>query len=225
QDFSLGIPVYKMPVIISITTSNKKITKKVWIQNKEEMFEFSVNEKPLLVRFDEGNYLLKEWTFEKSSDELRYQLNKDDVIGRMWAASELTKHENSPDVIEELSNSALNDPFWAVRREALEAMNKLNTEMQNDLLKRFCKDGNSKVRTSVLQILGDKKDPEMTSFFKEQFEKEDSYSAQAEALRSIGKSGDRSKLSFLRNASKMSSPRDVIKRAAEWAINELNKDR
>jgi len=63
----------------------------------------------------------------------------------------------------------------------------------------------------------------MTSFFKEQFEKEDSYSAQAEALRSIGKSGDRSKLSFLRNASKMRSPRDVIKRAAEWSIAEIEK--
>lgn len=222
QDFSSGIPVYNIPVVIGITTSKGKTSKKVWIKQKEEIFEFSVNEKPLLVRFDEGNYLLKEWTFEKSSDELLYQLKNDDVIGRMWAASELIKFE-SPDVNEKLSNSAFNDPFWAVRKEALEAKSKFKTKMDNDLLKKFCKDENSKVRTSALRILGDKREPELIIFFKEQFKKENSYLAQAEILRSIGKSGDRSQNSFLSNVSKMKSPRDVIQRAADWAQKELNK--
>jgi len=222
QDFSAGVPVFNIPVIIGITTSKGKISKKVWIKQKEEVFEFSVNEKPLLVRFDEGNYLLKEWKFEKSQDELLYQLRNDDVIGRMWAASELTKFE-SPNVYEELSNSALNDSFWAVRREALEVLNKINTRMQGSFLKKIIADKNSKVRTSAYRILGDKRDPKMISFFKEQFKKENSYLAQAEILKSIGKSGDRSQKTFLRNASKMKSPRDVIKRAADWAQKELNK--
>jgi len=222
QDFSAGVPVFNIPVIIGITTSKGKISKKVWIKQKEEVFEFSVNEKPLLVRFDEGNYLLKEWKFEKSQDELLYQLRNDDVIGRMWAASELNKFE-SPNVYEELSNSALNDSFWAVRREALEVLNKINTRMQGSFLKKIIADKNSKVRTSAYRILGDKRDPKMISFFKEQFKKENSYLAQAEILKSIGKSGDRSQKTFLRNASKMKSPRDVIKRAADWAQKELNK--
>jgi len=39
------------------------------------------------VRFDEGNSLLKEWKFDKSLDELLFQLKNDAVIGRMWSAS------------------------------------------------------------------------------------------------------------------------------------------
>ena len=82
-----------------------------------------------MVRFDGGNYLLKEWFFDKSSDELHFQLNNDDVIGKMWAASELVKFENVPGVTENLSELAVNDPFWAVRREALESLNNFNTEI------------------------------------------------------------------------------------------------
>jgi len=42
-------------------------------------------------------------------------------------------------------------------------------------------------------------------------------------LRSIGKCGDRSQLSFLESAAKMKSPRDVIKKAADWAIKKIKK--
>ncbi|MFC1557133.1 M1 family aminopeptidase [candidate division KSB1 bacterium] len=223
QDFSLGIPVYKIPVNISITTSKDKVTKKVWVEQKDELFEFSITEKPLMVRFDEGNHLLKEWTFAKNLEELLYQLQNDDVIGRMWAGSELVKFEEYSQVKEILSNSALNDSFWAVRRSSLEALGKFRVKMENDLLYKLCEDENSQVRTSALRILGDTGDPELISFFKDQFKTDDSYVAQAEALRSIGKCGDRSQISFLRDAAKMESPRNVIMRAAEWALEELNK--
>ena len=74
---------------------------------------------------------------------------------------------------------------------------------------------------TALQILGDTKDSKYVSFFKERFNKENSYVAQAEALRSLGKCGDRSQISFLKKAAEMGSPRNVIKRAADWALKEL----
>lgn len=225
QDFSLGIPVYKIPVIIGITTSKGKVAKKVWIKQKEEIFEFAVNEKPLMVRFDEGNYLLKEWTFEKRIDELLFQLKNDDVIGKMWAASELVKFEGDSLVAAELTDRMQNDPFWAVRKSALEALRKVDAKMNIELLKKMCRDKNSKVRTTAIQILGDMRDSELVSFFKDQFKTDDSYVAQAEALRSLGKCGNRSQISYLEDVAKMKSPRDVIKRAADWALKELTKDR
>ena len=223
QKFSLGIPVYKIPVIIGITTSKGKAAKKVWIKQKEEMFEFEVNEKPLMVRFDEGNYLLKEWTFDKKMDELLYQLKNDDVIGKMWAASELGKFKGDPLVAEELRERIQNDSFWAVRRSALEALSEVEVDANIELLKKVCEEKNSKVRTTALQILGDTKDSKYVSFFKERFNKENSYVAQAEALRSLGKCGDRLQISFLKKAAEMGSPRNVIKRAADWALKELMK--
>jgi aminopeptidase N len=225
QDFSLGIPVYKIPVIIGITTSKGKVAEKVWIKQKEEIFEFALNEKPLMVRFDEGNYLLKERTFEKGLEELLFQLKNDDVIGRMWAASELVKFEGNSLVASELTERMQNDPFWAVRRSALEALRKVDAKMNNELLKKMCRDKNSKVRTTAIQILGDRRDPEFVSFFKDRFKTDESYLAQAEALRSIGKCGNRSHISYLEDVAKMNSPRNVIQRAADWALKELMKDR
>jgi aminopeptidase N len=76
-----------------------------------------------------------------------------------------------------------------------------------------------------LRVLGDMKDDNLITFFKDRFKRDDSYVAQAEALRSIGKCGNRAQLSFLRNAAKMQSPRNIIKNAADWAENTLSKSK
>jgi aminopeptidase N len=223
QDTSQEIPIYTIPVIIGITTPGKKISEKVWIKHKEQAFEFSVDKKPLLVRFDEGNYLLKEWTFEKNLEELLYQLKDDDVIGRSWAASELAEFQDDPMAMRGLKDRAQNDEFWAVRRSAIETLGTLKKREHLSLFKEKCADKNSKVRVAALGILGNYEEPELVSLFKKQFKEDDSYLAQAEALRAIGKCGDRSHLPFLKEAAKMESPRNVIKRAADWAIKEINK--
>jgi HEAT repeat protein len=46
---------------------------------------------------------------------------------------------------------------------------------------------------------------------------------QAESLRAIGRSGDRSQLPFLEEALEMPSPSDVIRKAAEWAIEKISE--
>ncbi|MGD2245524.1 MAG: M1 family metallopeptidase [Candidatus Aminicenantes bacterium] len=223
QDISQGIPVYSTPVIIGITTPEKKISEKVWIKKKEQVFEFPANTKPLLVRFDEGNYLLKEWTFEKSLDELLYQLQNDDVIGRGWAASELAKFGDDSRAINALIDRAQNDGFWAVRRSAVETLGRLKKRKHIDLFKEKCRDPKSSVRAAALGILGDYEESELVSFFRKRFKEDDSYLAQAEALRAIGKCGDISQLSFLKEAAQMKSPRNVIQRAADWAIRKIEE--
>jgi aminopeptidase N len=175
------------------------------------------------VRFDEGNYLLKEWTFYKEIEELIYQLNNDDVIGRMWAAKELAKHKKETHVIDALADRVQNDDFWAVRESALVSWSNSGGEGDIDFLKTCCKDQNSKVRTTAIRLLGDTGDQKLISFYKDMFSKDDSYLVQAETLRSIGKCGDRSQLSYLEKWTDTDSPRNVIKKAVEWAILKLHK--
>ena len=91
QDTTQGIPIYKTPVAIGIVTSKGKTIHTVWIEDSDEEFRLPADEKPDLVRFDDGNYLLKEWSFKKSQAELLFQLQNDDIIGRAWAASELAQ--------------------------------------------------------------------------------------------------------------------------------------
>ncbi|MEZ5428002.1 MAG: M1 family aminopeptidase [Pyrinomonadaceae bacterium] len=65
---------------------------RVWIEPKEEnVFTFKADAEPKLVNFDYEGTLLKELKFEKSNDELIYQLANDrDIIGRGWALDKLT---------------------------------------------------------------------------------------------------------------------------------------
>jgi aminopeptidase N len=221
QDTSKGIPIYTIPVIIGIHTNEGKISKKVWIEKDEEIFEFSATEKPLMVRFDEGNYLLKEWTFDKSMDELLYQLKNDDAIGRGWAASELIKYTDNAEVLKALIERARSDDFWAVRQSAVKTLGKVKHEEDIEFIKEKCLDENSRVRSAALQVLGEYGKAELVAFFKERFEADDSYLAQAEALQSIGKCGDQSQIPFLEEAAKIKSYRNIIERTAESAIKTI----
>jgi len=221
QDTSAGVPVFKMPVVIGIVTPQERSSHKVWLNNQVEEFHFPCEERPLMVRFDEGNYLLKEWTFEKSVDELLYQLINDDVIGRMWAATELGQCEADSRIVEDLMKSAKRDPFWAVRREAVNVLGGFGNANHISFFRQKAQDKNSKVRTAALRALGDLKQSKLVPFFKERFEKDDSYVAQAEALRAIGKSGKQSDQLFLRKAKDMKSPRRILERAADWALKQL----
>jgi len=223
QDTTIGIPIYKIPVMIGITTSKGKRSEKIWLTKKEQVFSIPVEEKPLLVRFDEGNYLLKEWTFKKDKAELLYQLKNDDVIGKMWAAAELVKFKNDSRVVKALADRVKNDEFWAVRNSALESWGKTVKKIDVGFLKKSCKDKNSKVRTTAVRLLGDTGEKKLIKFYKKLFAKDDSYVVQAEVLKSIGKTADKSQLSYVEKLTGMDSPRNVIKKAVDWSVGELKK--
>ena len=200
QDSVPGVPVYTIPVNFGFSFSGKKIVKEVWLKNKVETFEFEFSSEPLLVRFDEGNYLLKEVTFRKSLPELVYQAEHDDMIGRLTAVNELRSFSGEKSTLAVWTKLATSDSFWAVRQAALENIGKYQGEKSTDLYKACLMDKNSKVRVSAIRILGDQKDPRLVKLFEKTFRSENSYAAQAESLRSIGKCGGKQQLAFLKEA-------------------------
>ena len=222
QKTSEWVPVFQMPVIIGITTPSGKHSYKVWIRKSEEHFEFQSQEKPLLVRFDEGNHLLKEITFQKTVDELVFQLNHDDVIGRIWAASQLSQYPTGSSATAALRQSATEDPFWAVRVKALQALAPSLSPSDIPFLENRALDSKSAVRVAALRALGDLHQSSLESFFRDRYEKDTSYLAEAEALRSIGKSRDPAAMPFLQSVSQTKSPENVIHTAAQAAIQMLS---
>ncbi|HSA96354.1 MAG TPA: M1 family aminopeptidase, partial [Acidobacteriota bacterium] len=221
QDLSRGVPLFRVPVAIKLDTPGKTDIREIWVDKREETFEFPLEEKPLLVRFDEGNVLIKEITFPKERDELLYQLRHDDVIGRMDAAGALLAFKDDPRTAAALAASLKTDPFWAVRTSALEALAQLRVKGGAALLKKACLDPDSQVRAAALVALGDLKDPAHLEFYKGLFEKDPSYRVQAGALAAIGKTGDPSAVPFLKRAMARPSYRDMVRRAAETALKLL----
>ena len=224
QDPANGVPVFRVPVTVKVVTAGKPEAHRIWIREREETFEFPAETKPLLVRFDAANELIKEATFPKETAELLYQLKNDDVIGRMTAAGELAAVQDRPGVLESLSWSARSDPFWAVRRQSVEALVRRPPSAEvSAALRKACGDPNSSVRTEAVQALGATKDKRLAAFYKDLFRKDRSVRVRAEALRALGLTGDASLVPFLRQAAAVPSHQDLIRRAAEEALKRLEK--
>ncbi|MFA5816783.1 MAG: M1 family metallopeptidase [Bacteroidales bacterium] len=221
QDSLPPVPIYTVPVNLGFSFADKKVVKEVWLKNKVESFEFAFDSEPLMVRFDEGNYLLKECTFKKDLKELLYQAEHDDVIGRLSAVDELKTFGGDQYAIKEWSKRAAEDSFWAVRQAALVNLARFSGKIHLDLINACTKDESSKVRQSAVRILGDLKDPALVKSFKKIFEKDNSYVVQAEALRSIGKCGGKKEIAYLAKASAKVSYRNVVGKAAADALASI----
>jgi aminopeptidase N len=223
QDFSKNIPVFRTPVLIGIHDGERAVTEKVWIDEKEEVFEFAATGKPVSVEFDRGHYLLKELVFKKPAEELAFELTRDDAIGRIWAARELAEQPDSPVSRPALEAAARRDPFWAVRRAAVESLASSGGAGLGAFLKDLAADGNSRVRAAAVRALGNTNDRDALPFFKALFPTDTSYVVQGEILSAIGKCGRPADVPFLKKASLLKSPRNILKRNAEAAMKKIEE--
>jgi aminopeptidase N len=217
------VPVFRMPVSIGITTASGKQSHRIWIQNREETVELACPEKPLLVRFDEENVLLKEVKFSKPVEELLFQLTAGDALARMEAADELGRLAGGPAVATALRQSAREDRFWAVRREALRALARARLPEDLEFLKQASTDRTPAVRVAALHALGERGDRTLAGYLEDRFRADDSYLVQAEALRALGKCGSTASIPFLRRAGLTKSPDDVIRNAATSALKDVQQ--
>ncbi len=150
--------VFMMPVDISITTAGGATTHRIGILSEDSTYVLPAQSKPLMVIFDEGDRLIKELHFTKSFDEWKYQaLHASDLVDRMLALRALAEVVNDGDVVSVINDRMIKDPFWAVRREAVQQAEKL--AMHSDSLKELfksslspaTKDARAEVRAAAVQ--------------------------------------------------------------------------
>lgn len=169
---------------VDVEIDNK--VERVWMEPKaENVYTFNVAAKPKLVSWDYESSMLKEMTFEKSVDELLYQMSNDkDVLGRRWAMAELEKKsKNAADrdrIVAALVTSAEKDPFWRIRRAALSVIAniyspdpepgqerpafKLEGSVEQAVM-RLTKDPQSVIRGDALELLGETQDKKYADMF------------------------------------------------------------
>ena len=218
QEFPDGVSAYRLPLTFGIKLTEERRVERVWLTARAQDFTFELPERPKMVRFDEGNTLLCEWTGDAAADELQYQLANDDVVGRMWAAKELGVLREDPRAGAALAAAARGDGFWAVRRAAIQSLAAWKRDEDVALFQRASEDAHSRVRVASLAALGDYKRAALVPFFEKRFGLDDSYLAQAEAVRAVGKSGEAAAGEWLRRVAGTPSPRNVIRNAAQAAL-------
>ncbi len=223
---------------VDVEVDNK--INRVWLDPKEtNVFTFDSPAKPKLVNFDYEGTWLKEIKFEKSTDELLYQMANDkDVLGRRWAMSQLVprgKDGEKARVVPALIASAEKDPFWRIRRAALSEIAaiyspdpapgqerpaaKLDAEVEAVTL-RLAKDKQSLIRADAIRLLGETKDPKYASVYLAAMD-DPSYGVIDSAANALGISKDARALAALTKLSGTTSWQNRILIAALRGLGEL----
>jgi aminopeptidase N len=216
---------FTTPVDIAITTASGEKIHRVWIDGREKEFVFPVDSKPLIVNFDRGNYLIKQVRFNRSEDELAYQLLHDlDVMGRVRAAIEL-KSKKSDASIKALSSAATYDAFWGVRIEAVKALEEMNKEATRTAFIEAVKDKDSRIRREAIRGLATLKDPKLAELYIKIINSDPSYFAIAEAARALGQSGSPLAYDALINALKLESWQETIRAGVLGGLAALKDSR
>ena len=122
--------VFRLPVEIELVTAQGKRTEHIEITERQQHFTFKLDSKPLLIRFDKGERILKKLDFPQPAARLAYQLSHSaDATGRIEAAEALARmiappaaNGINPAVISALRQASVNDSFAGVREMAAAAL-------------------------------------------------------------------------------------------------------
>ncbi len=216
---------FTMPVDIAITTASGEHTQRVWVDAKEKEFTLNVDSKPLIVNFDRGNIWIKQVKFQRSEEEVAYQLLHDaDVMGRVRAAIELRTHDSTP-AINALSSAAANDQFWAVRLESVRSLAQLKGDAVQTALSGRLKDPDSRVRREAIRGLGRYKDARLADAFIQVIKSDQSYFAVADAARALGETHSPKAYDVLTAALQTPSWQDTILAGALGGLAALKDPR
>lgn len=144
------------------------------LPQKEQSFTLAVDSKPLLVNFDYRGTLIKELQFDKTTEELAYQLNRDeDVLGRVWALDQLSGRVSAASTSEvekqrittELAKALGGDKFWGVRLNAATALAEVKEPAARTALVAATRDSNARVRAGAVTALAKSNDATLANLY------------------------------------------------------------
>jgi HEAT repeat protein len=202
------------------------------LPRKEQSFSLAVDSKPLLVNFDYRSTIIKELEFDKTTDDLAYQMTRDeDVLGRVWALGQLSKRvtaagkpEVQERIVAELSSTLTRDKFWGVRVEAATALAPVKSSRTREALIAATKDTDARVRARAVTSLASSKDPALASLYQKLLS-DRSYAVIKAAATALGETKSPDAYEALTALLSLPSWRDNIRASALLGFAELRDKR
>jgi aminopeptidase N len=172
--------IFELPVKVDIYMADgSKTTENIWVNERQQTFEFKVSEKPAFVNFDADNIILGKRIENLSIEENIFQYkNASAYQDRADAINALRGEPQAKQVFID----ALDDPFFSIRRVAVTQINPNNDVLINKIKDLALKDAKSQVRMAAINKLTEISDPKLASFASEILENEQAYPAYAAAL-------------------------------------------
>ncbi len=181
QDPTMMLPIFKLPVAIDVYLEDQAppVRHEVWVDEREEVFEFPVEGRPKLINFDANRMLLAEVTDNKTEEELIFQYrNGKKLMDRLEAVSVMRESEQGVPVLK----AALQDDYWVVRAIALQSIQEYEEEDMPVLRAMASEDEKSTIRAFALSKLGDAEDEKAATIAKAALKKEKAYNTLSAAL-------------------------------------------
>lgn len=215
--------VFVVPVDIEFTTSSGKTLQRVRLARTEESVTVALPAKPLMVTFDKGLKVLKSITFPKSTDEYVYQLrHAEDVSERIAAAKSLKDSVKNPAVFAALRTAALQDAFYAVRREAAMSLaSEASQEMKAAMFDLY-KDPSPSVRAVAVAGLGKLSGRDVAAFLEHVCKSDSSYLVRSSSLSSLAELDSVNANDIAMMYLSRDSHRNILERGALRVLNDFH---
>ncbi|MBN1349537.1 HEAT repeat domain-containing protein [candidate division KSB1 bacterium] len=215
------VGIFKMPVIIEITSGKEKIIRKGWLTKEAQQFRFHCPEKPSMVRFDKGYHLLKQLIFRKSFDEWAYQLMADsDPTGRIFAAETLAVFGEQ--AIPVLERSFRTESEVAVRKTVIASLGKIGGDDSFRLNLLALRDADARVRVEAANNLANFPSETVSNLLIEIIDGEKNDYVRAAATEALGRVKAPGAFQILEKLLSVDSHRNIIRRGALKGLAALN---
>ena len=166
-----------------------------------------------------NNDLLIEVDQALSRDALLIQLKRDNVIGRMEAANNLSEHLQDSQVLQQLKRTAYYDKSWFVRQASLSVVS--SELMFKEWTVAYDREKNSQPRKTIITEMATNYPTAAADFIRNKIPNDNSYIVQAEMVKQLGIVGNQSDVKLINKYAQEWSPRHIIDRAAKRAISSL----
>ena len=216
-------PVFRMPVDIDFKTASGVSRHRIELSSTRQVFEFPLDAKPLLIRFDPDHRVLMALSFPKTAEDLVYQIKNDpSALGRVWASQQVPTTGTGPEFVAAVREALKSDSFWGVREAAATALAQIRTDEAREALSAGLGDSDPRVRQAIVRGLGAyRKDEKAARLVEKSYHKDRSLSVSAEAALAMGRMQGKNAKEILEKALNRESDRDIVRRFALWGLGDL----
>jgi aminopeptidase N len=154
QPIVKGQGLFTLPVEITIVTTQGKKKETIWVKNGSDQFLLPCEGEPLMVSFDGRGALVAEVRFDKSLDELTYQVFHDEIPGRIWAMRAMARlFPVRPKTIQAFSSILAQEYFWGLKAEAALLLGKIRTPEAERVLLQALEASDHRIRKAAALAL------------------------------------------------------------------------
>jgi len=154
QTIIKGQDLFTLPIEITIVTSKGEKKETIWAKNRSDQFLLPCDKEPLMVSFDGCGALVAEVHFDKSLDELIYQVLNDEIPGSIWAmramALRFPIHQKTAQTFSDILSK---EYFWGLKAEATFLLGKLLTPEAEGVVLKALKSSDFRVRKAAVLAL------------------------------------------------------------------------